>query len=324
MLPLPQSEEPSVTEPVAHQPVLPRETLDLLAPRRGDIVVDATVGNGGHAELLLKAVGPEGRVVGIDRDPHALEAAGRRLGCFGKAFVAVRGNHRELGRLLENAGIDAIDRILFDLGLSSLQLGDAARGFSLRADGPLDMRMDPSAGRTAADLLATLTEEELRQVFWRFGEERHSRKIAREIVRRRTEHPLRRTHQLTELIERTVGPRARRWRIHPATRTFQALRIAVNEELVGLQAVIEEAVSLLRPGGRVAVISFHSLEDRPVKQSFQALAHRCTCPPRLPVCGCGLRDLVRILTPKPVRPDAAEVDRNPRARSAKLRVAQRL
>ena len=324
MLPLPQSEEPSVTEPVAHQPVLLRETLDLLAPRRGEIVVDATVGNGGHAELLLEAVGSEGRVVGIDRDPHALEAAGRRLGRFGEAFVAFRGNHRELGRLLEQAGIDAIDRILFDLGLSSLQLDDAARGFSLRADGPLDMRMDPSAGRTAADLLATLTEEELRQVLWRFGEERHSRKIAREIVRRRTEHPLQRTHQLTELIQRTVGPGARRFRIHSATRTFQALRIAVNEELVGLEALIEEAVLLLRPGGRVAVISFHSLEDRPVKQSFKALAHRCTCPPRLPVCGCGRHDLVRILTPKPVRPNAAEVDRNPRARSAKLRVAERL
>ncbi len=324
MLPLPQSEEPSVTEPVAHQPVLLRETLDLLAPRRGEIVVDATVGNGGHAELLLEAVGAEGRVVGIDRDPHALEAAGRRLGRFGEAFVAVRGNHRELGRLLEKAGIDAVDRILFDLGLSSLQLGDAARGFSLQADGPLDMRMDPSAGRSAADLLATLTEEELRQVLWRFGEERHSRKIAREIVRRRTEHPLQRTRQLTELIERTVGPRARRFRIHSATRTFQALRIAVNEELVGLEALIEEAVSLLRPGGRVAVISFHSLEDRPVKRSLKALAHRCTCPPRLPVCGCGLHDLVRILTPKPVRPNAAEVDRNPRARSAKLRVAERL
>ena len=324
MLPLPQSEEPSVTEPVAHQPVLLRETLDLLAPRRGEVVVDATVGNGGHAELLLEAVGAEGRVVGIDRDPHALEAASRRLGRFGEAFVAVRGNHCELGHLLEKVGIDAIDRILFDLGLSSLQLGDAARGFSFQADGPLDMRMDPSAGRTAADLLATLTEEELRQVLWRFGEERHSRKIAREIVRRRTERPLQRTHQLTELIERTVGPGARRFRIHSATRTFQALRIAVNQELVGLEALIEEAVLLLRPGGRVAVISFHSLEDRPVKQSFNALAHRCTCPPRLPVCGCGRHDLVRILTRKPVRPNAAEIDRNSRARSAKLRVAERL
>ena len=313
-----------MTEPVAHEPVLLRETLDLLAPKRGEIVVDATVGNGGHAELLLEAVGAEGRVVGIDRDPHALEAAGRLLSRFGNAFVAVRGNHRELGGLLEKAGIDAVDRILFDLGLSSLQLDDAARGFSFRADGPLDMRMDPSSGRTAADLLATLTEQELRQILWRFGEERHSRKIAREIVRRRTEHPLQRTHQLTELIERTVGPQARRFRIHAATRTFQALRIAVNEELVGLEALIEEAVLLLRPGGRVAVISFHSLEDRPVKHSFKALAHRCTCPPRLPVCGCGRQDLVRILTPRPVRPNAVEVDRNSRARSAKLRVVERL
>jgi 16S rRNA (cytosine1402-N4)-methyltransferase len=184
--------------------------------------------------------------------------------------------------------------------------------------------MDPSSGRTAADLLATFTEEQLRQILWRFGEERHARKIAREIVRRRTERPLQRTRQLTELIERTLGPQARRFRIHPATRTFQALRIAVNEELVGLEALIEEAVSLLRPGGRVAVISFHSLEDRPVKHSFKALAHRCTCPRKLPVCGCGLQDQLRILTAKPVRPSTAEVERNHRARSAKLRVAERL
>ena len=324
MLPLPQCEEPSVTEPGTHQPVLLQETLEWLAPKPGDVVVDATVGLGGHAELLLEAVGTTGRVLGIDRDAAALAAAERRLSRFGDAFVAVRGNHEELARLLEHAGVEGFDRILFDLGLSSVQLDDAARGFSIRADGPLDMRMDPSKGRTAADLLAELSEEDLRRILWRFGEEKQSRRIAQEIVRRRKSYPLVRTHQLSELVERVAGPQARRFRIHPATRTFQALRIAVNEELVGLEALIENAVELLRPGGRLAVISFHSLEDRPVKHTLRGLAHRCTCPPRLPVCGCGLHDLVRVLTSKPVRPSTTEVDRNPRARSAKLRVAERL
>jgi 16S rRNA (cytosine1402-N4)-methyltransferase len=324
MLLLRKIEEPPVTEPVAHQSVLLRETLELLAPQRGDVAVDATVGAGGHTELLLEAVGAEGRVVGIDRDPGALEVAGRRLHRFGEAFVALRGNHVELGRLLDEAGIEAVDRILFDLGLSSLQLDDPSRGFSFQVDGPLDMRMDPSAGRTAADLLAELAEDELSRIFWRFGEERHARRIAREIVRRRSVEPFERTRQLADLVTGVAGPRARRWRIHPATRTFQALRIAVNEELEGLGALMEDAVSRLRPGGRLAVISFHSLEDRPVKHALRDLAKRCTCPPRLPVCGCGRVDLVRVLTPKPVRPTEAEVARNPRARSAKLRVAERL
>jgi 16S rRNA (cytosine1402-N4)-methyltransferase len=318
------SEEPLVTEPVAHRSVLPRETLELLAPRQGDLVVDATLGAGGHSELLLQSVTPGGRVVGIDRDPHALELARRRLSGFGDAFVAVHGDHHDLKRLLVSLGVDAVDRVLFDLGVSSLQLEDPERGFSFSADGPLDMRMDPGTNRTAADLVATLSESELREILWRFGEERRSRAIARVIVRERGRRPIRRTSELARLVERAVGPGARRWRIHPATRTFQALRVAVNGEVIRLETLIEDAVTLLRPGGRLAAISFHSLEDRAVKHTLRSLADRCTCPPDLPVCGCGRENMVRVLTSKPVRPTAGEIESNPRARSAKLRVAERL
>jgi len=205
-----------------------------------------------------------------------------------------------------------------------MQLDDPGRGFSFRADGPLDMRMNPGAGRTAAELLASLSEEELREILWRFGEERRSRAIARAIVRQREARPLTGTLQLAELVERTLGPEARRWRIHPATRTFQALRIAVNDELTDLATTVERFATRLRPGGRLAVIAFHSLEDRAVKHTLRSLADRCSCPPGLPVCGCGNQDLVRILTRKPVCPSTVEIESNPRSRSAKLRAAERI
>jgi 16S rRNA (cytosine1402-N4)-methyltransferase len=323
MAPLALSEVRPVTEPVEHRPVLPRETLDWLAPGTGELVVDGTLGAGGHAELLLERVGPQGRVVGIDRDTRALDVARARLARFGDAFVALHGNHEDMPRLLESLGIDRVDRVLLDLGLSSLQLDDGERGFSFRLDGPLDMRMDQSVGRTAADLVAALDEEELSRILWRFGEERRARAIARAIVRVRERSPILSTGQLAELVVNTLGPAARRFRIHPATRTFQALRIAVNEEVQGLRALVEEAVGLLRPGGRLCVIAFHSLEDRAVKHTLKSLANRCTCPPGLPVCGCGRTELVRILTSKPVRPSDAEIELNPRARSAKLRAAER-
>lgn len=313
-----------MTEPVAHRPVLLREVLDLLAPSRDDVVVDATLGAGGHAERLLETIGPNGRLVGIDRDASMLDVARRRLARFGGAFLPVQGDHRDLKGLLRAVGVDTVDRVLFDLGVSSLQVDDPERGFSFRTDGPLDMRMDPRGGRTAEDLVASAGEAELREILWRFGEERRARAIARAIVRERRVRPIRRTLQLADLVERTLGPAARRWRIHPATRTFQALRIAVNGEVVGLEGLIEDAVRLLRGGGRLAAISFHSLEDRAVKRALRSLADRCACPPGLPVCGCGLQDLVRVLTPKPVRPSAGEIERNPRARSAKLRAAERL
>jgi 16S rRNA (cytosine1402-N4)-methyltransferase len=305
-----------------HRPVLLRETLELLRPAAGATIVDATLGPGGHAESLLARVGPGGRVIGIDRDPAAIAFAQNRLARFGEQFVALQGDHRELASLLEGT---LVDGVLADLGISSYQLDDPSRGFAFSTDGPLDMRMDPrSGGPTAADLLATLEASELKDIIATWGEERYAGAIARAIVRERSKKPIVTTGELAALLERVAGPAARRFRIHPATRTFQALRIAVNREIEGIPELIEGAVSLLRPGGRLAVISFHSLEDRAVKTSMYGLAHRCVCPPGLPVCGCGRANLVRILTSRPVVPGPDETNANPRSRSAKLRVAERL
>lgn len=320
MLPLAKPEE----TPVGHQPVLLRQVLDLLAPRPGATVVDATLGAGGHAQALLAAIGDEGRLIGIDRDASALELAGERLAGHGVAFTAVHGRHEELQTLLRQSGVFVADAILFDLGVSSMQLDDPARGFSFRHDGPLDMRMDGSDGPTAADLLAEIDERELTDLLRSYGEERMASPIARAIVRRRRQQPLRTTRDLAQLVEDVLGPRARAYRIHPATRTFQALRIAVNGEVRGLERLVADAVAMLRRGGRLAVIAYHSLEDRAVKTAMRALASRCTCPPRLPVCRCGREDLVRLVTTRAVRPDETEIAANPRARSARLRVAERL
>jgi 16S rRNA (cytosine1402-N4)-methyltransferase len=288
------------------------------------VFVDGTVGGGGHSEALLVGVGAAGRVYGIDRDPAALERAAARLERFGPRFVPIPGNHGDVQRLLADEGVFAIDGAIADLGLSSDQLDDPARGFSFRLEGPLDMRMDPRSGATAADLLASLPESEIRDILHEFGEERRAGAIARAIVRRRAREPITRTEQLAALVEQTLGPGARRFKIHPATRTFQALRIAVNRELDTVDRFVAGASSLLRRGGRIALISFHSLEDRAVKQSLRGLAQRCICPPGLPLCGCGREDLVKILTARPIAPSPEEIERNPRSRSAKLRVAERL
>jgi len=324
MLPIPDTEEIQLGRSGTHEPVLLREAVDLLAPRAGGTVVDATLGSGGHAEALLEALGPEGRLLGIDRDPVALEAASRRLARFGDRFTALRGNHDDLVELLRGAGAFVVDGILFDLGLSSMQLDDPSRGFSFLADGPLDMRMDPDSPLTAARFLADCSEDELQRVLRTYGEERMARAIARAVVRARAREPIERTGQLAAIVERVLGPGARRFRIHPATRTFQALRIAVNGEVQGLNLVVAGAVSILRRGGRVAAISYHSLEDREIKRSFRGLAERCTCPRELPVCGCGRENLLRVLTRKAVRPGPEELADNPRSRSAKLRAAERL
>lgn len=310
--------------PPSHRPVLAAEVLSLLSPPRGATVVDLTLGPGGHAERLLEAVGPEGRVIGIDRDPEAIAHAGARLRRFGSRFVPLRGDYRDLVGLLNGAGVFVVEGILADLGISSLQLDDPRRGFSFRLDGPLDMRMDATSGPSAADLLATLTEAELRGILKTYGEEKLAAPIARAVVRERARKPLESTRQLSDVVERVAGPAARRYRIHPATRTFQALRIAVNREVEGLEKLVADAVSLLRRGGRLAVISFHSLEDRAVKHALRAMAERCTCPPGLPVCGCGRENLVRILTPRPLAASPGEVEANPRSRSARLRAAERL
>jgi 16S rRNA (cytosine1402-N4)-methyltransferase len=307
-----------------HRPVLLRETIELLAAARGGLFVDCTVGLGGHSEAILQAA-PEAQVLGIDRDDEALAFARERLQRYGPRFRSVHADFRELTRVLATAKIRKARGILADLGASSLQLDSPARGFSFRHDAPLDMRMDVSSGEeTAAELLGRLSEVEIARLIFEYGEERHSRRIARRIVERRERgEAVSTTRDLAELVERAVGPGKQR-RIHPATRTFQALRIAVNRELEGLEGFVSEAVDLLEPEGRLAVISFHSLEDRIIKRTFSKVSGRCQCPPRLPRCECGARRVVEILTRRPVTPTASEVAENPRARSARLRACRKL
>lgn len=306
-----------------HRPVLLQETLNFLATEQGGLFVDGTVGLGGHSEAIL-ASSPNTRVLGLDLDPAALEFSRARLAEYGDRFHAVHANFREIAAVLESRGEQRPQGVLVDLGVSSLQFDSAQRGFSFRFDAALDMRMNPLSGETAAELLQELSESEIADIIYRFGEERHSRRIARRIVERRERgNPVTTTKELAELVEQAVG-RRRAQQIHPATRTFQALRIAVNHELDGLAAFVETAIELLAEGGRIAVISFHSLEDRIIKQELRRLSGRCECPPRLPVCECGARKLVEILTRRPVAPSDDEVRENPRARSAKLRVAVRL
>jgi 16S rRNA (cytosine1402-N4)-methyltransferase len=300
------------------------EAVGLLAPERGGLFVDATLGLGGHSEAILEA-SPDTRVVGIDLDREAIRLASERLARFGTRFRAAHANFREISRILDEAGEQGADGILADLGVSSLQFDSAERGFSFRHDAPLDMRMDASGEvETAAEMLERLPEEEIARVIYEYGEERKSRRIARWIVERRERgEPLKTTGELAALVARAVGYK-RGDRIHPATRTFQALRIAVNGELEGLDGFVETAVDLLRTGGRVAVISFHSLEDRVVKRALRRLSGQCECGRRVPVCACGARKVVEVLTRRPLVPDEQEVEVNPRARSAKLRACLKL
>ncbi|HEV2761507.1 MAG TPA: 16S rRNA (cytosine(1402)-N(4))-methyltransferase RsmH [Pyrinomonadaceae bacterium] len=304
--------------------MLLQETLGYLEPARGGLFVDATLGLGGHSEAILEAT-DETRVLGIDRDPEALRLASERLSRFGGRFRAVRARHEELRRVLEEAGEREASGVLADLGVSSMQFDTPERGFSFRHPAPLDMRMDAEGDEeTAAELLARLPEEEIARVLYEYGEERRSRRIARWIVERRERgEPVETTSELAELVARAAGYK-RTDRIHPATRTFQALRVAVNRELEGLDGFIEQAVDVLQIGGRLAVISFHSLEDRIVKRALRRLSGRCECDPRLPVCQCGARRAVEVLTRRPVEASETEVEENPRARSAKLRACVKL
>ena len=306
-----------------HRPVLLQETLKFLAPERGGLFVDCTVGLGGHSEAILKS-SSETRVLGLDLDPAALDYTRRRLAPFGERFRAVQANFRQIDLVLRETGERDPLGVLADLGVSSLQFDSAERGFSFRFDAPLDMRMDPTTGATAAELLNHLPESEIARIIFEFGEERHSRRIARRIVESREQgKPITTTKELAELVQRALG--GRKWnQIHPATRTFQGLRIAVNRELEALAEFVESAIDLLEPGGQFVVISFHSLEDRIIKRELRRLSGHCQCPPRLPVCSCGARAAVEILTRRPVTPDAKEVDENPRARSAKLRACRKL
>lgn len=301
-----------------HAPVLLRETVDALAVRAGGTYIDATVGLGGHAEAVLEAAQPDGRLLGIDRDPDAIEVASERLGRFGGLAVLVQGNHDEVATIGREHGFDAVDGVLFDLGVSSMQLDTPGRGFSFQRDEALDMRMGPDAVDTAADLVNTRDEHELADIIWRYGEERRSRAIARAIVANR---PIRTTGELVNAIEQAVG-RGRERQIHPATLTFQALRIAVNGELRSLEDALDGARGLLAGvGSRLAVISFHSLEDRIVKRYMIKESSTCVCPPRTPVCICGATPRLRVVNRRAIRASEDEIARNPRARSARLRVA---
>ena len=306
--------EPNYT----HKPVLYQEALAALRPAPGQRFIDSTVGGGGHAWGVLDASSPDGQLLGMDADPKALQVARKRLAAFGPRGTLVQGNFVRLEEVAKHSGFYPVHGVLFDLGISTLQLSDVERGFSFQRDGPLDMRMDPNLQRTAADLVNDLPEGELADLIWRYGEERRSRRVARAIAAAR---PVNTTGELAQVVARAVG---RRGRIHPATRTFQALRIAVNDELGALEAVLPQAVRVLAPAGRLVVISFHSLEDRLVKTFLRQEARDCVCPPDVPVCSCEHKASLRIVTHRPVTPSAAERAENRRSRSAKLRVAEKL
>ena len=302
-----------------HVPVLLDEVIEGLQVEPGARIIDGTVGGGGHAYEILAASAPDGLLLGLDRDPAALEIAADRLEAYGDRALLVHASFGQLMEVAQSNDIVPVDGILLDLGLSSLQLADADRGFSFMADGPLDMRFDPTSNDpTAADLINRLSAEELADLLYDYGEERQSRRIARAIVEAR---PLHTTGELVRVLEETVG--RRRGRLHPATLTFQALRIAVNEELASLEAALPQAVELLASGGRLAVIAFHSLEDRIVKRFMRRESKDCICPPELPICTCDHQTSLDVITRKPIRPTEEEAEANPRSRSARLRVAER-
>jgi len=306
-----------------HKSVMLNEVLGFLDLAKRATVIDATLGLGGHSEAILETFETT-KVIGIDQDITALRKSGERLKRFGDRFHGVHSNFSEIAAVASGQGIDSADAIIADLGVSSIQLDDPDRGFSFRFDAPLDMRMDTTTGETAAELLETLDQEEIANLIYRYGEERKSRRIARLVVQsREAGQPVRTTGELARLVERAVG-RSPKDKIHPATRTFQALRIAVNNELGILERFIEDSIDLLKPEGTLCIITFHSLEDRIVKQTFQKLSGKCFCPPRIPRCVCGAVKRVEILTRKPVIPTEAEMSANPRSRSAKLRVCRKL
>ena len=308
-----------------HLPVMPEEVIATLAPGAGGLQIDTTVGGGGHTERILEAASPDGRVLGLDADGAAIERVRQRLARFGDRLVLRRANFRELASVAPDAGFGAVDGALFDLGLSSFQLADRERGFGFRAGGPLDMRFDTASGIPAAELLATLTADELAALFRRYGEEPSAWRIAKAVVAARAAAPIETAEELAALVERTLPPNPRQpRRTHPATRVFQALRIAVNEELDALEVGLAAAVDLLQPGGRLVVLSYHSLEDRIVKRFLAAERRGCVCAPEAPVCVCGRAPRLRLVTRPSLVPTADEITANPRARSARLRAAERL
>ena len=309
----------SQTDPFPHQPVLYHEIIHALKPHSPGKFIDATIGAGGHAWGILEQSSPDGQLLGFDQDAQALALASQRLSQFKDRVELVHTSYVHLQSEMRARGWEQVDGIVFDLGVSSMQLDMPQRGFSFQKEGPLDMRFNPTQSISAADLVNEMPEEDLAQIIWRYGEERYARRIARAIVRTR---PLRTTTQLAEVIYQALG--GRKERIHPATRTFQALRIAVNDELAAIGEALPQAVTALAPGGRLAIISFHSMEDRIIKQYFRQESKDCICPPDQPVCNCGHKASLRVITRRPIQPGEAEIELNPRARSARLRVAEKL
>lgn len=310
-------------EEFRHETVLLRESVEGILGDPDGIYVDCTMGGGGHSAALAERLGPSGCLVGIDQDPAAVQAGRLRLSGVRPTVHVVRGNFREIGAVLDQLGIRQVDGILFDLGVSSHQIDLPQRGFSYMNDGPLDMRMNPEQSLTAQEIVNTYPEKELARVIFEYGEERWARRIAKFIVEARRNRPLTTTFELVELIAAAIPAAARRQGPHPAKRTFQAIRIEVNGELSILPTALRTAIDRLKPGGKIGVISFHSLEDRIVKNTFAALLGHCVCPPRAPVCICNPRATLR-LSGKPIAPSAAEVEANPRSRSAKLRIAEKV
>lgn len=313
-----------MSEQFSHIPVLLNETLALLAPERGGIFVDGTLGGGGHAEAVLTRLGQADRLIGIDRDWEAVHAAGERLSTFGGRFTALHGNFFDMKALLGEIGVTEVSGILLDLGVSSHQLDKSARGFSYKTEAPLDMRMDQSAGLSAKDVVNTYPEAELARIFFEYGEERFSRRIAEKICRAREQYPIETTLQLAQIVREAIPAKYRNEPQHPARRTFQALRIEVNGELKGLDHAVEQACDLLQKGGRLCIITFHSLEDRIVKQAFRRFENPCTCPPSAPICICGKLPKAKILTKKPLTASAEEEAQNSRSTSAKLRCIEKI
>jgi len=305
--------------------VMVEEVMQALAPHPGSLQIDGTLGGGGHAVRILEAISPDGRLLGLDADADAIDRAGRRLAPYASRAVLRQANFEDLGRVAAETGFDPSDGVLLDLGLSSYQLADEGRGFSFRAAGPLDMRFDPAHGRPASDLVSRLDEAELAALFRRYGEEPFAGRVARAVVSARRQQPILTSAELAGVVERAIpGRPSGRRRVHPATRVFQALRIAVNRELETLEPALAGALQLLRPGGRIVVLTYHSLEDRIVKRFMATERRGCVCPPEVPVCVCGRAPRLRIVPGAAATPSSQEIASNPRARSARLRAAERL
>ena len=307
-----------------HKSVLLQECIDALNIRPDGIYLDGTLGGAGHSSQIARRLTEGGRLIGVDRDRTALAAAKERLAPYADRVTLVHSNFAEIDAILDSLGIPAVDGMLFDLGVSSPQLDDASRGFSYMADAPLDMRMDKDDVLTAGEVVNTWPQSELRRILYDYGEERYAPQIAAAICRAREKAPIETTLELVEIIRSAMPAQALREKQHPAKRSFQAIRIAVNDELGAVSRMMQAAVGRLNPGGRLAVITFHSLEDRIVKSEMQQAARGCTCPPEFPVCVCGKKPLVKLVTRKPIVSGPAELEENPRARSAKLRVAEKL